>query len=95
MTTREEAIELLNSTHEFPCAMMVKAIGNNEDDFAGRVLALAQQHLRLKETPEFTVRETRGGRHISITLEPIFAEAEQVLEFYQRLRQLDGLVMLL
>lgn len=95
MTTREEAIELLNNTHEFPCAVMVKAIGSNQDDFAGRVLALAMQQLRLAEQPEFTVRETRGGRHIAITFEPTFIDAELVLEFYEQLRRVEGIVLLM
>ena len=95
MTTREEAIELLNNTHEFPGPVMIKAIGTNENDFVGRVLALAMEYLELDAQPEFKLRETRGGRHVAITLEPNFEDAELVLGLYDKLRRLDGTVMVM
>ena len=35
------------------------------------------------------------GRHVSVTLEPRLESVHQVLAVYQRIRQLDGLVMLM
>ena len=44
--------------------------------------------------PPYKVRETAGGRHVSVTLEPIMQTAEQVLAVYQRIRSVAGLVIL-
>lgn len=95
MTTREEAKELLNNTHEFPCAVMIKAIGQQENDFPARVVAVVRVCLQLSADPEFTVRDTQGGRHVGVTLDPIFANADQVLDVYEALKNLEGIVMVM
>lgn len=92
---RQQSIDLLNNTHEFPQPLMVKVIGKQNTDFVTQVAQLVESHLQLPEPPEVQTRETAGGRHVSVTLEPTFETAEQVLDLYEQLRQLPDVVMLL
>ena len=95
MTTREEALELLNQTHNFPQSVMIKAIGLNRDGFEARVAAVIRDQLRLDEEPICRTRLAKSGNHIAVTLEPEFQSAEDVLLIYEALRQLEGLVMVM
>jgi putative lipoic acid-binding regulatory protein len=87
--------ELLESTHNFPCVYVFKAIGIDDHHFVGRVLAAVKRCLAEGVEPSFSCRGTPAGRHVSVTIEPETASAEHVLEIYQALREVDGLVMLL
>jgi len=93
--SREESLALLNETHDFPTYMMFKVIGKNVEGFPGRVVACVRDALRLDVDPHFRSRTTAGKRHISITVEPEVQTAEQVLYLYERLRNIEGVVMLL
>lgn len=90
---RENSLELLNSTHQFPCAFMIKIIGLHSDDFAARVVEAIQLELGVESDVPHRVRVTPAGRHVSITAEPEVACAEQVLAIYERIRSLEGVVM--
>ena len=92
---RQQSIDLLNNTHEFPQPLMVKVIGKQQTDFVKQVAQLVESHLQLPEPPQVQTRETAGGRHVSVTLEPTFESAEQVLDLYEQLRALPDVVMLL
>jgi len=88
------SIELLENNHVFPGPYMFKVIGRVEDGFAARVVAAVREELAAEFDPPFRMRETAGGRHISITLEPRVETARQVLAVYRRVRKLAGLVVL-
>ncbi len=88
------AVELLESTHDFPGPYIFKVIGRVENGFIARVVAAVRDELRGAEDPPFSVRQTAGGKHVAVTLEPIVQTAEQVLALYRRLRLTVGLVML-
>jgi putative lipoic acid-binding regulatory protein len=87
--------ELLESTHEFPCVYVFKAIGVDENHFVGRVLSAVKRCLDEGNEPSFSCRETAAGRHVGVTIEPEVSSAGHVLEIYQALREVEGLVMLL
>ena len=89
------SIELLEQRHAFPCHYTMKAIGSADENFTARVIFAVRDELRLDADPTFRIQTTKGGRHVSITIEPMFESAQQVLGLYSRLSQLDGLVMLL
>jgi putative lipoic acid-binding regulatory protein len=89
------SIELLESTHAFPCPYMFKVIGRVEDGFVARVVAAVRDELAEEVDPPHSTRSTAGGRHVSVTLEPTVQTARQVLAVYRRVRTLRGLVMLL
>lgn len=87
------SIELLEDTHAFPCPYMFKVIGRVEDGFVARVVAAVREELADPADPPFTFRQSVGGRHVSVTLEPVIQSGQQVLDVYRRIRRLQGLVM--
>lgn len=88
-------IELLESRHSFPCPYTIKVIGKAGDNFLARIIAAVRDELGLDVDPPMKLKTTAGGRHVSITLEPVVETAQQVLALYSRLSQTTGLVMLL
>lgn len=89
------SIDLLNSTHHFPCRYMFKAIGRVENGFVARVVAAVRDELSEPIDPPYTFRQSEGGRHVCVTLEPMLQTADQVLAVYRRIRRTAGLVLLL
>jgi putative lipoic acid-binding regulatory protein len=89
------AIELLEATHHFPGPYMFKVIGRVENGFTARVVAAVRDELDGDVDPPYRVRETAGGRHVSVTLEPTVQTVHQVLAVYRRMRTMAGLVMLM
>ncbi|MEZ6065913.1 MAG: DUF493 domain-containing protein [Planctomycetaceae bacterium] len=89
------ALELLQSTHQFPGLYTFKAIGHAEDHFPGRVLAAVRSQLPSGSEPAFSTRTTSSGRHTAVTVEPAVESAEQVLDIYRALQEVEGLEMLL
>jgi putative lipoic acid-binding regulatory protein len=91
--TEERSIELLESTHQFPCPYMFKVIGRFENGFVGRVVAAVREALAHDTNPPFRVRQSAGGRHLSITLEPVVRTGHEVLAVYRRIKQTQGMLM--
>jgi putative lipoic acid-binding regulatory protein len=87
------SIELLESTHHFPCPYMFKVIGRVENGFVARVVAAVRDELSHPADPPFKLRQSAGGRHIAVTLEPVVQTGHEVLAVYRRIQQTDGLVM--
>jgi putative lipoic acid-binding regulatory protein len=94
MSTTLATVELLEKTHTFPCPYVFKAIGKAGGGFQARVIAAVREELNFAIDPPTRVREAVGGRHLSITLEPVVQSAHQVLAVYRRLETLEGIVML-
>lgn len=95
MSDRQQSLDILNATHAFPAPVMFKVIGENHETFVARVVAAVREELAASEDPPYSMREARNGRHVSITLEPHLADAEQVLAVYDRLKALPGVLMLM
>lgn len=91
---RLPALELLKAGHQFPGPYMFKAIGRSENGFAARAVAAAREAMDAAVDPPFRIKETPGGRHVSVTLEFTVQTAEQVLVVYRHLQKLAGLVIL-
>jgi putative lipoic acid-binding regulatory protein len=87
--------ELLEATHEFPDEFVFKAIGTNRDGFVELIVAGIREELSLESDPPYEIRQTSGGRHVSVTVTPRVESAAQVLAIYERIRVVDGLFMLL
>ena len=87
--------EVLEKAHTFPGAFMFKAIGKADDDFVARVVAAVREELAGDVDPPYTLRETSGGKHVAVTLEPYVQTPAQVLAVYRRIQGVAGLVMLL
>lgn len=88
-------LELLESTHDFPGPFVFKAIGKNEDNFAERIIDAVCLEIQQGADIPYELRHTSGGRHVSITLTPHTESADHVLRIYERIRVIEGLVMLL
>jgi putative lipoic acid-binding regulatory protein len=86
--------DLLESSHAFPGVYQIKAIGAAGGDFVARVLAAAAEELASPAEIDHSVKETRGGRHASVTLEITVQNAEQVRAIYARIREVEGLTLL-
>src|SRR4051812_25493027 len=71
-------IELLEATHTFPGPYTVKAIGNRNDLFAAQIVAAARSALELETDPQFSCRESSGGKHIAVTLQLLVRNAREV-----------------
>ena len=89
------SVEVLEQGHTFPCSFVFKAIGSSENDFVVRVVAAVRTVLVCEADPPYTIRQTGGGRHVAVTLEPQVQTAAQVLAVYRGIQQVAGLVMLL
>ena len=87
--------ELLDDTHTFPGPYLFKVIGADDRSFAARVVSVVREELELDDDPEFSIRRTKSGRHLCVTLEPHVPEAQSVLNIYKLIQTLDGLVMVL
>lgn len=88
------SVEILESMHQFPGPYMFKVIGKVERAFVARVIHAVREELQLSSDPPFTLRQTPGGRHVAITLEPHVPSSSSVLAVYRRVRTIEGLVML-
>jgi putative lipoic acid-binding regulatory protein len=87
------SIELLESAHVFPGPYMFKLIGRAENGFVGRAVAAVRDALSAEVDPPYSVRETAGRRHVSVTVETEVQSAADVLAVYRRVHRLVGLVM--
>ena len=88
------SVELLESTHPFPGSYTIKAIGQADDDFEQRVIAAVSAYLAAASDLDYTVRATKGGRHVALTLDINVQNAEQVRSIYAELRDVRGLTLL-
>ncbi len=86
--------DLLEKTHPFPCPYVFKVIGKPDHGFLARVIAVVRMELSAEIDPPYHVRDAVGGRHVSVTLEPVVQSPHQVLAIYRQLAVLDGIVML-
>lgn len=89
------SVEVLESHHEFPCRYTFKVIGAADDNFLARVVSAVRDELGLQTDPEYSLRSTKNGNHVAITLEPECESAQKVIAIYSRLTGMDGIVMLL
>lgn len=89
------SIELLEARHAFPCHFTFKVIGAASENFTARVVSHVRDELQIENDPPYSLRSAKGGKHVSITLEPECESAQQVLAIYSRLMGMEGLLMLL
>ena len=88
-------LELLKETHSFPTEYTIKVIGHLRNGFVARIVSLVREELQADRDPPFQVRETSGGKYVSITVAPVIQKAEQILGIYEKLSQADDVVMTL
>ena len=94
MSDYRPSVELLESTHSFPCQYQIKAIGRTEGDFVSQALAAVVGELASALELDYTIRSTQGGRHVALTLDITVQNAEQVRSIYAKLHEVKGLTLL-
>lgn len=90
-----DSIRLLEETHDFPCEVMIKVIGHSQATFVEAILEIVRECQSLGELPAYRSRSTPNGKYIAITLEPPFQSAAEVLALYERIRVVQGVVMVM
>lgn len=88
-------IEQLEEAHTFPGPYTLKIIGTNDSSFVARVLDVARETLELAGNPEHSSRESKSGRHISVTLELTVESARGVAVLYEKMHTVEGMSMLI
>ncbi|MCF8064371.1 MAG: DUF493 domain-containing protein [Desulfarculaceae bacterium] len=92
---RQEALRMLEEHHSFPCVYMFKAIGYNSGEFAQEVRCAAEPVLGpMTGGGELRSRPSAGGKYLAVTIDTKVGSSEKVLEVYDGLKALGGLVML-
>ena len=93
--SQDSFIEKLEETHSFPGPYTLKVIGTNDASFIAQVLRVARESLDLPDDPEHSSRESKSGKHISVTLELTVESAHGVVRLYEEMHQIEGLTMLI
>lgn len=88
-------LELLESTHSFPCRYVFKVIGHNSQEFVDANRRVAAGVVGSAEHVELSYRVSAQGNHGSVTLDVYVTGAEQILAIYTALKDVPGLRMLL
>ena len=94
MDPQPPTVELLESRHDFPCPFTFKVIGATGTGLPARVAECVRAGLGLDESPATSVRTAAGGRHESVTVEPVCPDAPDVIRLYADLRALEGVLFL-
>jgi hypothetical protein len=68
---------------EFPCLYPIKSIGEAKPDFRELVAGIVRRHVPTLSASQVSVRESRGGKWLSVTL-VIQAESQSQLEAIYR-----------
>ena len=68
---------------EFPCAFPIKAIGKAEADFRQLVIEIVRRHAPELSTNQVSVRESSGGKWLSVTL-VILAQSQMQIDAIYR-----------
>jgi len=89
MSSRESSIETLEETHSFPCPYQFKVIGTNSEEFIAQVVQVGVNVVGADAEPEVTTRESSGGKYVSVSMELEVADAETILDVYERVRTID------
>ena len=75
----------LDAAHQWPCLFMFKFIVPQGQ--ASRLLALL-------EPEQHSVRPSRGGKYLALTMEMEMRCSEEVCMLYQKASQVDGVIAL-
>ena len=95
MSDRETILESLRAVHEFPGKFLFKAIGPNTEGFVSQVVQSAINLAGPHSAPEVDTRVSAQGNHTSVTVTVVMESAENVLEVYDLLRNIEGVAYVL
>lgn len=95
MSSREESLETLRETHDFPCDYSIKVIGDNSQAFVTRVTKIGADLTREDVEPHVDTRESGEGTYVSVTISLEVHEAETILEAYEGMKAIEGVKMVM
>jgi putative lipoic acid-binding regulatory protein len=88
-------LELLEGMHDFPGTYAFKFIGRSDSLCVARIVSVIRDELELEIDPPYKFRESSKGNHIALTIEPHLESAEQVLAIYRRMRDVEGILVMM
>ena len=84
-------LELLDSTHQFPCHYTLKIVGSPADAFLEKV-----KEVFLKSSSHrISVRMTSKKKHASVTVDVWVSSSTEVHFWYEEALKIDGLVLII
>jgi uncharacterized protein len=89
MTERQALLDRLEDVHSFPGTYMFKVIGANSESFVESVKEAAVGVIGAEVELEVSTRESSGGKHLSVTMSLRVEAADEVLEIYAALQELE------
>jgi len=76
----------------FPCEYPVKAMGTNSDDFQQSIYQCIKQHAPEVSRESIQTKASKTGKYLSVTVLVYAQSREHLINIYQDVRQLDGVV---
>lgn len=75
---------VFEETTKFPTKFMIKIVGMNEPTFVSDMLSTVAVCLdqSVKQDFEYSLKETAGGKYVSLTINPLFATADELYATY-------------
>ena len=80
---------------EFPCRFPIKAMGKDEAGFDELVRGIIATHVRAEHLHDLSVRPSRGGRFISVTVTITATSQDQLDDIYRALTADERVLMAL
>lgn len=87
--------EAAESLLTFPCDFPIKAMGRDAEDFEATVLALVRRHAPDLKEQAVSVRPSRNGRFLSVTVTIRAVSQEQLDAIYRELSSSEAVLMAL
>lgn len=82
-------------TIEFPCDYPVKVMGQASSAFEQSVVRVCQRHSPEVDQGRVTVRESRAGNYLSVTVTIRATGERQLQELFAELKAVDGIKLVL
>ncbi len=80
---------------EFPCDFPIKIMGRSGEDFDTEVIALVRRHVPDLSEGAISLRASRGGNYLSVTVTVRATSQEQLDAIYRDITACDKVVMAL
>jgi hypothetical protein len=79
----------------FPCAYLLKILGENTNEFYAAVTSIMEKHIAEGETVLYNTRTSSGGKYLSITATFTIHSQEQLTAIYQELSKHKSVLMIM
>lgn len=87
--------ETSSSALQFPCAFPLKIMGRAGADFVALMLTIVERHTGEVAPTALSVRASRGGNYVSLTVTVLAHSQAQLDDLYRELSGHDRVVMVL